>query len=348
MDVKIVIGIPTYNRPDLLVKRLNEIEQFTDFIFGVIVSDNSDDFNDEANEICKKHSNWHYHKNSKNIGGGANFIRLIELCSVGTHLWWRGDDDPISQFQIDAVFSCELSNNELLLLKPTQTPTFTGIGLKDYCSNFNETKAVGWISMVIVPLKYAQEAIPFGYWGVHTGWAHVCLILGMFKQNEDIAFKVVAYKPKDEDFREKGKEGQRWGFFNTCLLNFSKTANIISDNTLRNLYLKNWRKTQNFRYVKTMVGVRIGLSTPEEITWTTLKPLLSLQNPTKITLFATLYFLAKCPQSIIIFFTAIWAKFQTQDLLNSKEIGLVHGKSIIESYTILNQKAKTLKAGGFL
>ena len=77
------ICIPTYNRPDVLKECLDSIihnEAFDDDV-EVVVSDNATP-GDEVEKVMNLYlecSNVHFYKNTQNIGGEANFIRVLSL-----------------------------------------------------------------------------------------------------------------------------------------------------------------------------------------------------------------------------------------------------------------------------
>jgi len=349
MEIKIIIGIPTFNRPQILLRRLNELEKYSHLIEGVIISDNSDVFNNEVNEICMLHENWVYSKNKFNIGGGANFIRLFELAPNGSHLWLRGDDDPITENQIKALFSTNFKANELIILRPKNLVCYKGIGLKDFCENFNQIQSFGWISMCVIPIEIANETLPTGYWGVHTGWAHVCLILGIFQKYNNLSFQVIGFEMLKTDFREVEKEDIHWGFFNTCIKNFSKTSNILVDKNIRQIYLNSWIDSQSYSSsIKAMIGIRIGINPPESIKWETLSPILSLQKPNKIPLFFILYMLAIIPDFLILSSLLFVKKTIDNEKLETLQLGFLKNKTFRESYRILNKKIKREKSIGFI
>lgn len=348
--MKIIIGIPTYNRPESLIRRLNEIDSYGDKITGVVVCDNSDRVNTTAEAICKAKTNWFYYKNEDNLGGGANFIRVIEKSPEGTHLWWRGDDDPITKEQIDAVINSNIKDNDLLLLKPENSPVFKGTGIQEFSKNFKEINPFGWLSMVVLPLNLAKKSLRYGYWGIYTGWANVTLILGMFRIEKNLRFYVVPFELKRGDFREIGQaEGQWWALFNTCIKNFALTADMIPDTKIRRLYLKQWRKTQRYSLPKSLLRGRLGIGKQEKITWSTLSPLLSFDNPDKVPLFIILYGLAKLPRFIPRFLVALWAGNKSAEVLQKMGLAYLNGKfSLWERNKILKTKMNPEIASTFL
>lgn len=79
------ICIPTYNRADLLKNCVESIVTNYDFDeeVEVVISDNASD--DNTLEVCEmftsKYPNVKYYRNDHNIGGEANFIKVLELAS---------------------------------------------------------------------------------------------------------------------------------------------------------------------------------------------------------------------------------------------------------------------------
>jgi hypothetical protein len=348
--MEIIIGIPTFNRPESLVRRLKEIEQFSSKISGVVICDNSDEKNIVAERMCLSKINWHYFKNEINIGGGANFLRVVELAPKGTHLWWRGDDDPITLAQFNAVINSNIDTNTLLLLKPEDTPVFKGKGIYEFSRNFSEINPFGWLSMVILPLELAKKSLMYGYWGIYTGWANVTLILGLFKVDSEMKFMVAPFKMESGDFRDIGQaDGQWWALFNTCIKNFALTANMISDPKTRRIYLKYWRKTQRYSLPKNMIRGRLGLGKQEIINYETLKPLLSFDNPDKTPLFFILLILANTPRFFPRILVAFWSGNQPENKLKKMGLSfLINAKSLNERYRLLKTNMNKEVAGTFL
>jgi len=275
---------------------------------------------------------------------------LVELAQNGTHLWWRGDDDPITPEQVEAVINSGITNKELLLLKPENSPVFKGKGIYEFSLNFKEINPFGWLSMVILPLETAKKSLRFGYWGVYTGWANVTLILGMFRVDAEMAFQVVPFEFKKGDFREIGQaEGQWWALFNTCIKNFAVTADMIPDKTIRRIYLKQWRRTQRYSLPKSLLRGRLGIGKQEIITWKTLSPLLSFDNLNKVPLFFVLYFLSKLPRFIPRILVAFWSRNKSAETLKKMDLSyLTSDLTIGQRYKILKECMNPEIASTFL
>jgi len=92
------IVIPTYNRPDKLLKVLNSLDNQQNHYVQILVIDNCSDTNVE--EFLKFHSfkslNLKILRNSGNVGLGGNILMAFLQCQT-KWMWLLGDDDiPLS------------------------------------------------------------------------------------------------------------------------------------------------------------------------------------------------------------------------------------------------------------
>ncbi len=90
------VGIPTYNRPDLLEKALQSLAQQDYSNIEVVVGDNSDpDISTHVRQICleyvKKISTLRYFGHPKNMGATYNFNFVLHQSS-GKFFMWMPDD----------------------------------------------------------------------------------------------------------------------------------------------------------------------------------------------------------------------------------------------------------------
>ena len=305
--VTLAVGIPTFNRPEALCRRIAEVGSFGDLIDELVICDNSDDTSslvqsalDKVITLCN------YNKNINNIGGGANFIRVVENAKTD-YLWWRGDDDVITPGQVEAVISCLTVKPRLIFLSLTEKEIYVGNGINDFVNNFDKVQTMGWISSIILPTEISQKALAWGYFGVASGWANVALVLSLFRVSAGLEFVVVPITIRDGDFRDLGRGALDWALFNTCFKNFPLTASVIATHELRRRYLENWRKTHQFRWISTMVRFKLGYMRREEITFTTFSSLLSFVNPKSTLIAVTLYLMAKLPILIYqVLFSIYW------------------------------------------
>jgi abequosyltransferase len=100
-DLKLSIGIPTFNRAECLRQCLNSIVcQFTNPLIServeIVISDNNSSDNTAlvVAEFQQKFSNIVYKKNVENFGVDRNILQVVEM-SGGQYMWLLGDDDAL-------------------------------------------------------------------------------------------------------------------------------------------------------------------------------------------------------------------------------------------------------------
>ena len=299
------VGIPTYNRPKALCRRLEEIKRFSEIISEILICDNSEESSLDVLEYIKTIDiKCTYIKNPVNIGAGANFLRVLENSSAD-YLWWRGDDDVISQDQVNAVKDHLSSDHELLLINYQAKNIFISKGVDSFVDNFQNVECMGWASQVIVPTSTAKKGLSWGFKSID--WAHIMVIIRLFHELPGMQYKVIPYILQEGEFRDIGREGLGWAFFNTTIMKFPETASALPSRELKKLYIANWRKTKKFNLVRTMVGMKLGISSQEKITLFTFLPLISIFNFHSTVLALTLYLLSKVPTFIYhILFSIYW------------------------------------------
>jgi glycosyltransferase involved in cell wall biosynthesis len=305
---RLTVAIPTYNRPAAVLRRLAELDELRNLVDEVVIGDNSE-IDDAVRTQAAASGRVVYFRNQANIGGGANFLRVVEASS-GEFIWWRGDDDPITPGQAEAVrHAVATATPRLLLLSPTATSVFRGRGAREFCDHFREIRSMGWLSSIILPGAIARQALRYGYVGIASGWANVGLVLGLFRIDPEMEFEVHPITLEAGDFREGGREALQWAFFTTCIHNFPQTAQVLATQELRALYLRRWRATQPFRLIRTMARLRLGYLTQEKVTWRTLRPLVHWDSPRSSVLALTLWAMACLPRFVYqVVFAAVWRR----------------------------------------
>lgn len=113
----ITIGIPTYNRSNLLDRALSSIAAQVVQPDEVIIGDNSD--NCKSEEIYKKWTSripcLRYIKYSRNIGALGNFLGLVDV-STSSHFMWLADDDVIDPAHLRTVIDFLASHQSVQYL----------------------------------------------------------------------------------------------------------------------------------------------------------------------------------------------------------------------------------------
>jgi hypothetical protein len=290
-----------------------------------------------------------YRRNVANIGGGANFLRAIEGVEAD-YVWLRGDDDPITRAQVKAARSHFSPSLPLIILSPSETAPFYGRGIYEFAEHFAKVRSMGWLSSLILPSAIAKDALPWGYWGVHTGWAHVCLVLGLFRVRPDLEFVVSPFSMEAGDFREVGREASgQWAFFTSCIRKFPSTAGAIKDRTVRDLYLARWRRTQKFSLVKTMARQQAGLGGKEMLSLGTFAPLFSPAQPKAFALGLSLWGMTCVPQSIWRVGLAAWSLRQSPRTLADLGLEWLSGEAgFAQRLSAIRSHASNETVEGFL
>lgn len=101
MDVKnlplVSVGIPTYNRPELLRRALNSLKKQTYKNLEIVVSDNAtpgDDVQNVITEFQEQGLPIKFFKQIENIGPESNFVYVLQQAS-GEYFFWMADDDQL-------------------------------------------------------------------------------------------------------------------------------------------------------------------------------------------------------------------------------------------------------------
>jgi len=89
---------------------------------------------------------------------------------------------------------------------------------------------------------------------------------------------------------------------------------MLPNPSLRKRYLTNWRKTKNFLpLIRTMVGMKLGISTQENILISTFFPLLSIDNLRCVLLAIVLYLMSIIPKFFYqIVFSLAWTRLSIE------------------------------------
>lgn len=344
------IGIPTYNRPEALCRRINEVSKLLAHVDELVICDNSDEKVGTIDDAIAGCPITRYVKNNSNIGGGANFLRVLEH-STTDYLWWRGDDDVISPDQVAAVVANITSTPRLILLSQFVNEKFVGVGVSSFIDNFHLVNTVGWLSSIVLPTNEAKKSLRWGYWGVASGWANVALVLGLFRVCPSLEFCVVPIKLKPEEFRDTGrKDGMSWAFFRTCIKQFPLVVDVLESEVLKHRFLKHWRLTQGFYLLPKMFRMRLGYMRQERITLSTISPLMAIDSPKSSVIAVCLYLMSKTPRVVYqVIFAAIWPLLSET---RKKALGLdflMNCRSFIEVYKALRKtEQEAISAGAFL
>ena len=111
--MKLSICIPNYNKPECLNNCLNSILKASEniqFEFEICISDNCSDSNiEEVIKPYEKILNIKFNKNNKNLGMGANILKVVEMAN-GKFVWIIGNDDLLLPFSLQKIDSLIQTN----------------------------------------------------------------------------------------------------------------------------------------------------------------------------------------------------------------------------------------------
>ena len=106
--MKLSICIPNYNKPECLNNCLNSILKASEniqFKFEICISDNCSESNiKEVIKPYEKNLNIKFNKNNKNLGMGANILKVVEMAK-GKFVWIIGNDDLLLPFALQKIDS---------------------------------------------------------------------------------------------------------------------------------------------------------------------------------------------------------------------------------------------------
>jgi len=103
--VPITIGVPVYNGADLLDECLACLARQTFRDFKVLIFDNAS--TDATGEIARgwaaRDARFHYFRQAKNLGAGANFMAALDAADSPWFLW-RADDDLCADNYLEVLY----------------------------------------------------------------------------------------------------------------------------------------------------------------------------------------------------------------------------------------------------
>lgn len=152
----LTIGIPTYNRIEYLEKCLTAVYEAVgdDDRVEVFVSDNhTEQLIGDVVDKYKRHKNFRYYRQEKNIGGAKNFLYLWANAR-GKFTWLLGDDDYITCGSVKYLLDVIEKNKDVsvismpaMVLTPGSFDMRRGVGMNEFLlrSTFMTTYIAGMV-----------------------------------------------------------------------------------------------------------------------------------------------------------------------------------------------------------
>lgn len=136
MKKLLTVGIPTYNRPETLVKILDIVSKYPINECDILISDDST--NDQVKNLIKKKKikNLKYFKNKKNIGFSKN-VRNIYKKAKTKYVWIVCDDDLLFKNSFEIISNQIKKNNAEVIYFNAIRKTIFGVDEKIIKSNYH-------------------------------------------------------------------------------------------------------------------------------------------------------------------------------------------------------------------
>lgn len=120
---KVSVGLPVYNGADYLDGAIESIlnQTFTDLELIICDNASTDETPDIIEKWAKRDSRIFVHRNPENLGGAANFNKVMKLAR-GRYFRWTGHDDLLDPTMIEeCVTVLDEADDSVALVAPTTT-----------------------------------------------------------------------------------------------------------------------------------------------------------------------------------------------------------------------------------
>ena len=143
----VTIGIPTYNRCELLERSITSALSQDYPLIEVIISDNASTDSTEqlCQRYCEKDKRIKYVKQLSNIGPGENFSQVLFLAS-GKYFMWLGDDDWLDPAYLSGCISVLEENKDISLV--SGRPLYYRNGKKSHQGKMFDLQDEDWARRV--------------------------------------------------------------------------------------------------------------------------------------------------------------------------------------------------------
>ncbi|MBU4531361.1 MAG: glycosyltransferase [Hoeflea sp.] len=187
-DHLVSVGVPVYDRPELLKRRLANIVGQTYRNLEIIVSDNASP-KPEMEAIARAYAasdpRIRYVRQATNIGAGANF-EFVLSCSTGKYFAWAADDD---EWDENFVEVCVAGIGSAQIFMPN-------MAVKYLKSGAIQKTPVPQLSPSVSPatniLRFMKNMQPGLFYGLHDRQALLEIIGTFYHDMSDVALIVRA------------------------------------------------------------------------------------------------------------------------------------------------------------
>jgi glycosyltransferase involved in cell wall biosynthesis len=164
---KVSIGIPTFNRANLLRRSIESAIGQDYPNVEILISDNAS--TDSTPDICGLYINTYgsrikYVRQSVNLGATANFSKVLEMAS-GEFFMWLGDDDWIDASYVGSCLRELIADKSLALV--SGSPQYYRSGLPAFeGKRLNLLQKRWWLRVLLFYIKVSDNGMFYGL--MHT------------------------------------------------------------------------------------------------------------------------------------------------------------------------------------
>jgi abequosyltransferase len=178
------IAIPTFNRNTILQENLKWLlPQLTEQC-QLLILDNCSTVpvQDTLSELLAQYPDVKCQiiRNPANIGGNANILRCIELCST-PWVWVLGDDDRPLEGAIERIFVAMEAHADCSVLNfstdTAREKEWTARGVEELAQTLDGSADLPWISSSVYRAEHFKTNLKFGYQYIYSMLPHVAVML---------------------------------------------------------------------------------------------------------------------------------------------------------------------------
>ena len=208
----LTISIPTFDRPDPLLKLLESLLPQADDEIVIRILDNCSRIPVEG--LVRRHfgtgvaQRIRFHRNNANIGGNANIMRCIEMCET-RWLWMIGDDNEVYPGALETARAAIAGYPDRILLNfqtsvVTRTECFTTTGVDEFARKVDSLSMVFFISTNIYCAEALKSNVRLGYQYTASWLPHLYTVLRTLGKDGRCQFldKPLVYAPPKPDIKQ--------------------------------------------------------------------------------------------------------------------------------------------------
>lgn len=190
------IYIPSYNRFSYLELQLDKLTKQIDLFKGqvrVLVSNNNSNDGDYT-VIAEKYRSYpiEFRYNPGNIGANANITLGFTFARENEFLWILSDDDRISPFALDSIFSALDDTTDILHIGMYSESVKKNLRLSNL---FTLPKGAGFglISVGILNMNFFRQYIIHGFDYLDSSFPHLAIIMAALRDKNSALMATVRH-----------------------------------------------------------------------------------------------------------------------------------------------------------